>query len=106
MTGLLKKPHQKNLKDIVFRKLSNSLKEILTSPVGGATSGDSKKAQNTTGIRSGPGYRVWTNAGLSGCFTKLVLRWFSCAADILQNIFLSFSLKTQLFLKTKLFFQN
>ena len=66
-------------------------------------SDDSKKAQNTTGIRSGPGYRVWTDTELSGCFTKLVLRWFSCAANGLQNSFLNFPLKTQLFLKTKLF---
>ena len=67
---------------------------------------DSEKTQNTTGIHSGPGYIVWTNTELSECFTKLVLRLFSCAVDGLQTLFLNFPLKTQLFLKTKLCFQN
>ena len=67
---------------------------------------DSEKTQNTTGIHSGPGYRVWTNTELSECFTKLVLCLFSCAVDGLQTFFLNFPLKTQLFLKTKHFFQN
>ena len=66
---------------------------------------DSEKTQKTTGIHSGPGYtcRVWTNTELSECFTKLVLRLFSCAVDGLQTLFLNFPLKLNFFSKLNFF---
>ena len=72
-----------------------------------------EKRKNDTGIRSGLGYRVWTNTELSAlCYTKLALRWFSCAVDGLQNFSwtypskLNFPPKLNFFLKTKLFFAS